>query len=234
MQLSQAVRTGTRSGAKRHIATPAGREPAGVGTRLLCRFSLTILVHLPAEGGRDSQSFGTRLAYAKWRTRRKEDAAMNYAMQMIFALLLAIPVASIVWTFTQEEVFKEVRDSLKAYQKRHADSFWRQKLAYLPTCPYCLSHYVAAVFIAVFNFHMLADDWRGYVVSLFTLVLVTNLYVSLYNLVRVALRRQKALADKAEAELRYVLQTPPAERARPRLRAIGGARREGKRKYVEA
>jgi hypothetical protein len=122
---------------------------------------------------------------------------MDYASQISFAVPLAIPIACIVWTFTQEELFKEVRESLKAYQKRHPDSLWRQKLAYLPTCPYCFSHYVAGAFIALFRFPMLADDWRGYIVSLFTLVLIANFYMSLYNLLRVALRRGKALADLA-------------------------------------
>lgn len=125
---------------------------------------------------------------------------MDYGSQVALAALLALPVACIVWTFTQEEIFRELRDGLKAYQRRHPDSTWRKKLAYLPTCPYCLSHYVAATFIAMFNFSMLTDDWRGYVVSLFSIVLISNVYITLYNLLRVALRASKAAADRAEAE----------------------------------
>lgn len=124
---------------------------------------------------------------------------MDFSAQITYALLLAIPVACVAWTVTQEEVFREVRDALKEYQDRHRDSLLRQKLAYLPTCPFCFSHYVAAGFIALFGFRMLVDDWRGYLVSFFTVVLLANVYVSLYNLLRVALRGARALADRAEA-----------------------------------
>lgn len=125
--------------------------------------------------------------------------AMDYAHQFVYALLLAIPVACVVWTFTQEEIFKEWRDALKAYQRRHSQSLWRQKMAYLPTCPYCFSHYIAGLFVALFQFRMLSDDWRGYLVSLFSLVLIANIYVTVYNLLRVALRAAKAAADRLEA-----------------------------------
>jgi hypothetical protein len=158
---------------------------------------------------------------------------MDYAGQISFALLLAIPVACVVWTFTQEEVFKEVRESLKGYQKRHARSRWRQKLAYMPTCPYCFSHYVAGVFIVLFRFRMLAEDWRGYVVSLFTLVLIANVYMTAYHLLRVWLRRGKAAADRAEAELEHAGQTTAASGAE-RPRVAPHTRRNGKGTYVEA
>ena len=85
-----------------------------------------------------------------------------------------------------------------AYQKR-ARSVWQRKLGYVPTCPYCFSHYVAALFVGLFQFKMLADDWRGYVVSLFTVVLLANIYITSYNLLRAALRRVKSLANQAEA-----------------------------------
>jgi hypothetical protein len=139
---------------------------------------------------------------------------MDYASQIAFAVLLAIPVACVAWTITQEELFREVQEGLRAYQREHPDSFWRQKLAYLPTCPYCLSHYVAAVFIALFRFRMLADDWRGYVVSLFALVLLANVYITLYNLLRVVLRAAKAAADRAQAILEAKHPPPTAESAR--------------------
>jgi hypothetical protein len=149
---------------------------------------------------------------------------MDYAGQFQFALLLALPIACVAWTVTQEEVFKEVRDALKAYQRRHAGSLWRRKLAYMPTCPYCFSHYLAALFIAVFRFKMLVDDWRGYLVSLFALVLIANVYVSLYSLLRVALRGAKGAADRAEVGARDVRRltaaAEPSETRRPAGRAV--------------
>lgn len=124
---------------------------------------------------------------------------MDLLNQLMDALVLAIPVACIVWTITHEEICRDVQDALKAYQKRQPPGSWRRRLAYMPSCPYCLSHYVAAVFIAVFGFKMLSDDWRGYLVSLFAVVLIANTYLSAYHLLRVALRAGKAYADRAEA-----------------------------------
>jgi hypothetical protein len=99
---------------------------------------------------------------------------MEYGSQIAFAAILSIPVACISWTIAQEEVLQEMRNYLEDYQARHRRSWWRRKMAYLPTCPYCLSHYVAGCLIGLLRFKMLADDWRGYVVSLFTLVLIAN------------------------------------------------------------
>jgi hypothetical protein len=124
---------------------------------------------------------------------------MDYFGQFCQVLLLAVPMACLVWTFTQEEIFKEFRETLKMYQREHVDSWWRKKLAYVPTCPFCLSHYVAGLFVALFQFKMLTDDWRGYAVSLLSLVMVANVYLTAYNLLRAALRACKAVADRAEA-----------------------------------
>ena len=124
---------------------------------------------------------------------------MNLGEQLLRGLLLAMPVACLAWTITQEEVFHELREILKAYQERHKESFWRRKLAYLPTCPYCFSHYVAALFVWLFHYKMLADDWRGYLVSLFSLVLVANVYLTGYQWLRASLRAGRARADQAEA-----------------------------------
>lgn len=127
---------------------------------------------------------------------------MGIGTQLLYALLLAAPVACIAWTVTREEIFKELRESLKNYQKRYPDSVWRQKLAYLPTCPYCFSHYVAVAFVAMFQFKMLSTAWVGYVASLFTVVLIANVYLSGYNLLRVRLRGAQAAADREEATAR--------------------------------
>lgn len=126
---------------------------------------------------------------------------MNYARDLLEALLLAAPVACVVWTITHEEIFRELREVLARIQKRPTTSWWKRKVAYMPTCPFCCSHYVAAIFVFLFQFKMLANDWRGYVASLFTVVLVANFYLTAYHLLRISLRRGKALADKAEVEV---------------------------------
>ena len=123
---------------------------------------------------------------------------MGYGSQIAFAFILSVPVACISWTIAQEEFFQEMRNYLVDYQARHRRSWWRRKLAYLPTCPYCLSHYVAGGLVGLLQFKMLADDWRGYVVSLFTLVLIANVYITVYHLLRAGLRYTRLLADRAE------------------------------------
>ena len=77
---------------------------------------------------------------------------LDYGSQIVFALILGIPVACITWTVTQEEVFQDMRRYLARYRDRHEGSWWRRKLAYLPTCPYCLSHYVSGLLIALLHF----------------------------------------------------------------------------------
>lgn len=123
---------------------------------------------------------------------------MEYGNQIAFALILSIPVACITWTVTQEELFAELRRSLAHFQSRYSDSWWRRQIAYAPTCPYCFSHYVAATLVALLHFRMLADDWRGYLVSLFSLVLIANVYITVYHLLRVGLRWERSLANRAE------------------------------------
>jgi hypothetical protein len=47
---------------------------------------------------------------------------------------------------------------------------------------------------------MVFDDWRGYLVSFAALVWVANVYMNLYHRVRVDIRKERAVADQAEAE----------------------------------
>lgn len=112
--------------------------------------------------------------------------------------LLALPVACVSWTVTNEEIFKEFRDRLKSICSK-SNSLIIKKLCYLPTCHYCFSHYVAGVFTWFADFRFLSDRQDvGYCLSLFSLVLVANVYLTLYNILRVILRWSKALADERE------------------------------------
>ena len=55
--------------------------------------------------------------------------------QFVSLLILAIPIASIAWTITHEEVFREPRDYCKE-KSESAPSLWRRKFFYLFTCEY--------------------------------------------------------------------------------------------------
>jgi hypothetical protein len=127
---------------------------------------------------------------------------MGYGSQIQFALILSVPVACITWTVTQEEVFQEFRSYCLRCQARCQQSWWRKKLAYMSTCAYCFSHYVAAALVALLHFQMLVEDWRGYLVSLFTVVLIANVYITGYHLLRVGLRWSRSRADEVEKSAR--------------------------------
>ena len=66
------------------------------------------------------------------------------------ALLLALGVASVSWTVTQEEIFSELREWCKGQQ----GSKWLVvlKATYLQTCYYCFSHWVTILTVALTRF----------------------------------------------------------------------------------
>src|SRR5665213_2470871 len=96
--------------------------------------------------------------------------------QLALLLVLPIPIASIAWTFTHEELFREPRDWCTAKSKS-CQRLYSRKFFYLFTCEYCFSHYVTALFLFVTGFHLLFDDWRGYLIAGFSLVWLANVYM---------------------------------------------------------
>jgi hypothetical protein len=120
---------------------------------------------------------------------------------MLDILMLAIPVACCSWTIAETEVFRSVRESIArwaGWNKGTDAKGWKQKVAYLPSCYYCTSHYVALAFLALHPFTTLTPDVRGYAVSWFSIVGVSAVYLTTYNGMRVALRWGQAVANTAE------------------------------------
>jgi hypothetical protein len=121
--------------------------------------------------------------------------------QVIWLFILALPVATIAWTVTHEEIFREPRE-WAAQRSRDGRTVLARKFFYICTCEYCFSHYVAAGAVAVTNFRMLIlGDWRGYVIAGFALVAVANLYISLYGRLRVDIKSEGLEAKVKEKEL---------------------------------
>lgn len=117
-----------------------------------------------------------------------------------FLVLLALPIACISWTITHEDLFKEFRDYFVSKSKR-SKSIMGGKFYYVFTCEYCLSHYVTIFFLILTNYHFLLQDWRGYLVAGFSLVWIANIYMSLYGMLRVGLKREKVEVEIKEEEL---------------------------------
>ncbi|UKT65331.1 hypothetical protein [Pedobacter mucosus] len=115
--------------------------------------------------------------------------------------LLAIPVACIAWTVTKEEVFKEPREFC-IEKSKDCKNLFQRKFFYLFTCEYCFSHYITILLLVMTNYKMLYPDWRGYVISGFSIVWVANVYMSLYNIIRVDLKKEKIRAAKEESSLK--------------------------------
>jgi hypothetical protein len=125
--------------------------------------------------------------------------------QVIVLFILAIPVASISWTVTHEEVFREPRDWCAKHSKVCRKLFER-KFFYLFTCEYCFSHYVAALFLVITRYKLLFDDWRGYLIAVFSLVWVANLYMSVFGRVRLGIKRERIEIETSEKAVKE----PPA------------------------
>lgn len=124
--------------------------------------------------------------------------ATTLSRQLALLLILPIPIASIVWTITHEDLLREPRDWCIAKSKS-CRRLYARKFFYLFTCEYCFSHYVAAFFLFLTRFHLLFDDWRGYVVAGFSLVWLANVYMSFFGRLRLEIREEQVQIAAAES-----------------------------------
>ncbi len=114
---------------------------------------------------------------------------MTLAHQFAYLILLALPIACASWTVTHEEVFREPREFCRD-KSQNCKPLLTRKFFYLFTCEYCFSHYVTAFFLVVTRFHLLYEDWRGYLISWFALVWIANIYMSLFNRLRLDIKHE--------------------------------------------
>jgi len=126
--------------------------------------------------------------------------------QVADLFIIAIPIASISWTVTHEEVFREPREWCVARSKM-CRSLLQRKAFYLFTCEYCFSHYVTAAFLVLTRYKLLFDDWRGYLLAGFSLVWVANFYMSVFGRVRLDIKRERIEIEQKAASIPH---DPPA------------------------
>jgi hypothetical protein len=115
-------------------------------------------------------------------------------LQLVWLVVLAVPIACVAWTVTHEEIFREPREYC-AERSKNARSLFTRKFFYLFTCEYCFSHYVTIFFLILTRYRLLLDDWRGYLLAFFALVAVANVYMSSF-----ARLRQEVKSEKLEAK----------------------------------
>ena len=129
---------------------------------------------------------------------------MPLQTQIIYLFLLAIPVACISWTITHEAIFKEPREFCVRQSQRNS-SFFLRKLFYILTCEYCFSHYVTILIVVIAKYYLLFHDWRGYLIGGFSIVWIANLYMSLFYLLRMDIKKEKVTAEEIQKENKSVL-----------------------------
>ncbi len=123
----------------------------------------------------------------------------QFGWQIAWLFALAIPVSTVAWTVTHEEIFREPREYCKR-RSQDCPHLLQRKFFYVFTCEYCLSHWIALLALIFTNFKFLLDDWRGYVLALFAIVWVSNIYMSLYSRLRVDINSERAMMAEREKE----------------------------------
>ena len=118
---------------------------------------------------------------------------MELWQQIVWMFVLALPIASIAWTITHEEVVREFRDYCIGESKT-CRRIYERKFFYL--------------FIT--RYKLLYTDWRGYLIAEFALVWVANVYMSLFGTVRLDLRKERAKITTEEALAKRVTKEPAA------------------------
>jgi hypothetical protein len=125
---------------------------------------------------------------------------MPLSTQIIWLFILSLPIACIAWTVTHEEVFREPRE----YCVRRSQAGKRlltRKFFYLFTCEYCFSHYVTILMLILTNYKLLMDNWVGYLLGGFALVWIANVYMSIYNWIRIDIKKERIIAQKEEKNI---------------------------------
>ncbi len=136
----------------------------------------------------------------------------QWLLQLVWLLVLAVPIACVAWTVTHEEIFREPRDYClrRSQEGKHLAE---RKFFYLFTCEYCFSHYVTLFFLLVTGYKLLLDDWRGYLISFFALVAVANVYISAFGRLRQEVKSEKLEAKRKEVVLERVQKREQEEAA---------------------
>lgn len=131
---------------------------------------------------------------------------MEIYTQIIWLFILAIPIACISWTVTQEEIFRESREYF-VDRSINNKILLKRKFFFLFTCEYCFSHYITIIFLFLTDYRLLINDWRGCIIAGFSLVWIANIYMNLYGLIRQEIKKEKTeikVLEKKESKQRIV------------------------------
>ena len=125
---------------------------------------------------------------------------MEILTQIYWIFILSMIVASIAWTVTQEEIFREPREFCKK-KSESCKNLFQRKFFYVFTCEYCFSHWVTILILILTNFKMLLNDWRGYILAFFLLPWLANQWMSIYRRLRVGIKHEDLRAEEVKERL---------------------------------
>jgi len=125
---------------------------------------------------------------------------VSLGIQIIWLVILALPVAAVSWTVTHEEVFRELHEFC-VNRSKNSRSLILRKFFFLFTCEYCFSHYIVIIFLIITGFKMLLPDWRGFIISGFSLVWIANVYMSIYAHLRLDIKKERIDIETEEKDL---------------------------------
>ena len=120
--------------------------------------------------------------------------------QIYWLIGLSIVVASVAWTVTQEEIFREPREYC-AERSQNCQSIYERKFFYVFTCEYCFSHWVTLFFLLLTGYRFLLDDFRGLILAFFAIPWLANQWMSIYRRLRVGIKVENLQAKVVEEEL---------------------------------
>jgi hypothetical protein len=128
---------------------------------------------------------------------------VSLGLQVLWLFVLAIPIASVAWTVTHEEIFREPRDFCTR-QSESNPQFVIRKFLFIFTCEFCFSHYVTIFFLWLTRYKLLFQDWRGYLIGGFALVWIANQYMSLYAHLRLDIRKERVEIKHVEQKVEKI------------------------------
>jgi len=120
--------------------------------------------------------------------------------QLAWLLFLAMPVASVAWTVTHEDLFRELHDYALGRSEK-AKHWYVRKFFFLLTCEFCFSHYVTVAVLVLTGFRLLLPDWRGFLISGFSLVWMSNIYMGAFGRLRLGIKHERVDIEMKEKVL---------------------------------
>jgi hypothetical protein len=139
---------------------------------------------------------------------------MEPRSQLFALFIIALPIAAVAWAVTHEELFREFHD-ICVSRSKNCQRLYQRKFFYLFTCEYCFSHYITAFFLLITRFKLLYTDWRGYLIGGFALVWISNVYIALFALLRLDLKKQRVEIKSEESN-----QSEPERRVQRIIKSV--------------